>query len=802
MISKNSLPLFSRTGFDKPLLLILIGVISIFAVLATVTLTTLNQDIRQRASSVYPICGPGSDGSCSNRSAGSACGTNNTGTCLNSDTDATCSCIQGTNPTPTKTPTPTPKVTRYACVNGQCVLNASGEFESIGICSDMCRQPTPTPKVTRYACVNGQCALSASGEFESLGVCSSSCFSGVGDSCTSHSQCTAGMRCNFSTNKCEVPVVTSYCSDSSTEHCLYGCTPTINGGTCKQCPASCTYGCTLGTTICKPAPTVAPPPTPSCQIGGTYSYNPVSNCCYGDEYLSNGRRVCKESQSGSGGQVALKTNGLTCATNSECQSGYCYASSANLPARCQASAPPTPVSTTTATCPDDRDGSGSRIVASCSCELHTGGRRFLSPGQTCQGTIDTISRVNNSSLTLAEYQQLVADINTPLTSLSPGSTRCPSSADHCFCQQTSGLTGQSGGFRSQVDGGESCSSNSQIVEVVQVGQPRLTLNAPIPQYVQPPPEYYLQEIARLLLPSPLDAFADLAPSLANSPIIGPLRYVDSLNIAVGSSGSAIERAFTGVSHYLGLTDVVDSSNRLFYQTGLSPEEATLYRANPFLRLGDAITVGSFAVDVAGTVVRPRFTTSVTSQGDDLTEEILTAAQRNNSRITQGIDDVTGAPCPLPAVQGVSTEGEGQVLGCTNIANEVIKAQDVQTVKNLVRSAGGISNLTDESLYAICKGSGCIHIRMELLQSEGAAQAFGDDVLSWLERENLETWTQMSLNSPGMSAEFRGYYTPVTLQELELYLSTNQSGVEWALETLLNEGRISQDQLNQYFRTYK
>ena len=85
-----------------------------------------------------------------------------------------------------------------------------------------------------------------------------------------------------------------------------------------------------------------------------------------------------------------------------------------------------------------------------------------------------------------------------------------------------------------------------------------------------------------------------ANGLWNAPFL-PGRLLSAIEISQISGQNRGELAFTAVSHYIGLTDVVSSSNRLFYQIGMSPEEAEYYRNNTMARLGDAINVGMAAV---------------------------------------------------------------------------------------------------------------------------------------------------------------------------------------------------------------
>lgn len=88
----------------------------------------------------------------------------------------------------------------------------------------------------------------------------------------------------------------------------------------------------------------------------------------------------------------------------------------------------------------------------------------------------------------------------------------------------------------------------------------------------------------------------------NAPLIGARRYIDagvagSTALANNNTGQLLQANAYGAYHIFGIDDTVNASNRLFYQTGMSSAEAEAYVNNPWLRAGDAVTVGMAAVSV-------------------------------------------------------------------------------------------------------------------------------------------------------------------------------------------------------------
>lgn len=88
----------------------------------------------------------------------------------------------------------------------------------------------------------------------------------------------------------------------------------------------------------------------------------------------------------------------------------------------------------------------------------------------------------------------------------------------------------------------------------------------------------------------------------NAPLIGARRYIDagvagSAALANNNTGQLLQANAYGAYHIFGIDDTVNASNRLFYQTGMSSVEAEAYVNNPWLRAGDAFTVGMAAVSI-------------------------------------------------------------------------------------------------------------------------------------------------------------------------------------------------------------
>ncbi|MBI5356547.1 hypothetical protein HZB78_02955 [Candidatus Collierbacteria bacterium] len=91
-------------------------------------------------------------------------------------------------------------------------------------------------------------------------------------------------------------------------------------------------------------------------------------------------------------------------------------------------------------------------------------------------------------------------------------------------------------------------------------------------------------------------------TLLDAPLIGARRYIDAGVVGAAAlqnnnTGQLLQANAYGAYHIFGIDNTVNSSNRLFYQTGMSPAEAEAYKNNPWLRAEDAVTVGMAAVSV-------------------------------------------------------------------------------------------------------------------------------------------------------------------------------------------------------------
>ncbi len=121
---------------------------------------------------------------------------------------------------------------------------------------------------------------------------------------------------------------------------------------------------------------------------------------------------------------------------------------------------------------------------------------------------------------------------------------------------------------------------------------------------------------------PQQAETAVIEAVSNLPLVGPNRIYQSLQIAASGSQYSQEALLpdlyapggvrrikigageVALANYVGLTDITNASNRLFYQTGLSESEAQEYNAYVANRFGDAATVGLFAVGTAAQITSP------------------------------------------------------------------------------------------------------------------------------------------------------------------------------------------------------
>jgi len=100
----------------------------------------------------------------------------------------------------------------------------------------------------------------------------------------------------------------------------------------------------------------------------------------------------------------------------------------------------------------------------------------------------------------------------------------------------------------------------------------------------------------------------IVDTLANMPLIGPERIAESWQIAnanlsdlsagQSSLGEELSHRLTAGAHLMGFDDLIDTSNRLFYQPGMDDPQREYYRTHPSARIGDAFVVGMATMSVA------------------------------------------------------------------------------------------------------------------------------------------------------------------------------------------------------------
>lgn len=271
-----------------------------------------------------------------------------------------------------------------------------------------------------------------------------------------------------------------------------------------------------------------------CQVGGFYNYSPPSDCCYGDEYASSGRRVCKDepenvasssvvccidgSQSSGltrnectrrGGSVGAcvspvtgLANGAQCQTNSQCRSNLCYSltstykyctscSGSNYSnyacgaGRSCISSGANPVRYTCVNndeidefiCPTNRGGSGNYLVSTCNCEDGQ-----VQPGERCTGAVASINLTTGRRLeNMVDFERFVQNELSDNPTLTATSTTCPLSAVDCTCAPTQRNTDFTAPNQI-ITPGESCTEDRVITQAY-MGSGRIITN----------PEYTLRD---------------------------------------------------------------------------------------------------------------------------------------------------------------------------------------------------------------------------------------------------------------------------------------------------------------------
>lgn len=187
-----------------------------------------------------------------------------------------------------------------------------------------------------------------------------------------------------------------------------------------------------------------------------------------------------------------------------------------------------------------------------------------------------------------------------------------------------------------------------------------------------------------------DASYGVVSGLANAPIVGPNTIYNTFNILTNPNITPAQNIAAALYVATGANAIVDSSNRLFYQTGLSPAEAEEYRNNPFLRLGDALTVGGAAVGVGdfaasriAPLLRSATTAPIGAQGSRFVDpQVAADYQRYGSNMRLG-----EAYYLDPGVTSLDTAGDyftqyPQYYSGTSVSDDLSRAvADVATPGN-------------------------------------------------------------------------------------------------------------------------
>ncbi len=241
----------SREGAASPLILGILGFLVISFILGSIAVVKQNFDLRERAAGLYTV--------------GHECTSNldcESGKCSDIIIGLTRIC-QAVTPSPSPSPTPAIQ-NRYACVNGQCVINASGEYLSISECGSLCRttvSPFPSPACIANGQVLGQGATCCAGPGNyyqkgssyicgpapagipapAIQTCPTTCLNGCIANTNSTFSCLA--YCSPScTNGCtftsptggECKAKEPYCDNPNKCASGYVCSLTLTGGVCLQ----------------------------------------------------------------------------------------------------------------------------------------------------------------------------------------------------------------------------------------------------------------------------------------------------------------------------------------------------------------------------------------------------------------------------------------------------------------------------------------------------------------------------------------------------------------------------------------
>lgn len=169
----------------------------------------------------------------------------------------------------------------------------------------------------------------------------------------------------------------------------------------------------------------------------------------------------------------------------------------------------------------------------------------------------------------------------------------------------------------------------------------------------------------------------VADSFLNVPIFGLQRISESIQIGqLENTGSEyVSGVGLGVLHYLGITDLVPESNRLFYQIGIPDDQLQDYLDNPLLRLEDATRLSLGALSTAATVA------PVIQQGVQVSANLYNTAGRTLAVRGAQVSSLTASTAD-EALRSLNVS-LNNALGQSAAGRQVL--QNVSSVSNTVSS---------------------------------------------------------------------------------------------------------------------
>ena len=193
----------------------------------------------------------------------------------------------------------------------------------------------------------------------------------------------------------------------------------------------------------------------------------------------------------------------------------------------------------------------------------------------------------------------------------------------------------------------------------------------------------LAQAVTATLPDSGQYSAPFVNGVFNAPLLGARRYIDAGVVGAAAlqnnnTGQLLQANAYGAYHIFGIDDTVNAGNRLFYQTGMSPEEAEAYVNNPWLRAGDAVTVGMAAVSIGDV------TASIKLSG---LEKTLIQGPLSQRGIEQGTNLFA---------KGYQA-GNGSVAGNISSGLKTVSDEGMPNTQNVVSSVDSFLSKTTTSL---------------------------------------------------------------------------------------------------------